>query len=903
MSGSLDPSIRELNDCGCCAGLQAETPQASVNRPGLSALTYRVGVYAQFKASMLARLSTAGATRNLRTRENDDFSIALVDAWAALLDVLTFYQERIANECYLRTAIERRSVLELARLIGYELRPGVSATADLAFTLEDAAGAPELVPIEIGTKVQSVPGPNEMPQMFETVERMVAQRSCNAIKPRQTRRHVITGAENENPLLFSGTTSNLKAGDALLITPDVELGGARPPAVFRQVATVTPQHSEGLTSVALQPQGSSPPLPQRVEFEVAVQPGPIVQALREFKFQRNLEPLYDAAELTARGEIFRFIPREVFANLAATQPPPPGVLTFRVHAAIFGNNAPAYAALTPTLQGAFGTHNWVDALSDDGKEVTRSITLDQYPGEPLGTTHLYLDNVYPGIAPNSYIVLKDGDASGVFQVQDAVEISKADFTLSLKITRLTLTSSRGMGKFSIRGTTVFAQSEVLPLARDSVSDAVRGSTIELEGYIDGLFAGQRIIVSGESADNRGVIVCEAAIIGSVAHDLGDDGSTSIIVSNQLANSYVRASLVIYGNVARANHGESTNEVLGGGDASQTYQTFTLQQPPLTYVSSPSVPSGAVSTLQTFVNHVQWNEVPTLYGQGPRDHVFITRTGDDGKTTVAFGDGINGARVPTGQENVRATYRKGIGLPGMMKVGQLSMLMNRPLGVRAVTNLQDAQGGEDRESLDDARTNASLTIMTLGRIVSLEDYENFARAFAGIAKALATWAWIGQVRGVFVTVAGPNGAAVDQDGPTSSNLLAAIQRFGDPRVPLRLASYRKALFRVSARLVLAPDRVTQPGPVLAAAEETLRQTFSFAARSFGQPVALSQVMAALQAVDGVLAVEVGALFRYDDDPSLTPLLPASAPQPGADPNLAAAELLTLDPRPVDLGLVS
>ena len=107
MSGAL----RGLNDCGCCVGLQAETPNEVSNRPGLSAIAYRVGVYSQFKASMLARLSTAGATLNLRTRDDADFSISLIDAWASLLDVLTFYQERIATECYIRTATERRSLL------------------------------------------------------------------------------------------------------------------------------------------------------------------------------------------------------------------------------------------------------------------------------------------------------------------------------------------------------------------------------------------------------------------------------------------------------------------------------------------------------------------------------------------------------------------------------------------------------------------------------------------------------------------------------------------------------------------------------------------------------------------------------------------------------------------------
>ena len=80
---------------------------------------------------------------DLATRASDDPSIALLDAAAVVADVLTFYQERIANDGFLRTAIERRSVLEMARAIGYELNPGVAATAYLTFTVEDAEGALE----------------------------------------------------------------------------------------------------------------------------------------------------------------------------------------------------------------------------------------------------------------------------------------------------------------------------------------------------------------------------------------------------------------------------------------------------------------------------------------------------------------------------------------------------------------------------------------------------------------------------------------------------------------------------------------------------------------------------------------------------------------------------------------
>src|SRR5262245_8940870 len=122
------------------------------HRPGQPALAYRLGTQVSFLRAMLARLASqtipdsphqdARPLAALTTRASDDPAIALLDAWATVADVLTFYQERIANEGYLRTATERRSVLELARAIGYELKPGVAASAYLAFTVESAAGAP-----------------------------------------------------------------------------------------------------------------------------------------------------------------------------------------------------------------------------------------------------------------------------------------------------------------------------------------------------------------------------------------------------------------------------------------------------------------------------------------------------------------------------------------------------------------------------------------------------------------------------------------------------------------------------------------------------------------------------------------------------------------------------------------
>ncbi len=188
MTAPAQPLVT-LSNCGCCEGIAVETPMAIANRPGLSAIAYRVGTHSRFKASMIAQLSAAGLPelRKLRTRDDDDFTIALLDSWALVCDVLTFYQERIANESYLLTATERRSIINLARLIGYKLRPGVAASTWLAFTLETGAGSPPSVTLDKRAKVQSVPGPGEKPQTFETIETIETRGEWNEIRPRLTK--------------------------------------------------------------------------------------------------------------------------------------------------------------------------------------------------------------------------------------------------------------------------------------------------------------------------------------------------------------------------------------------------------------------------------------------------------------------------------------------------------------------------------------------------------------------------------------------------------------------------------------------------------------------------------------------------------------------------------------------
>lgn len=899
-----------LNDCGCCEGITVETPFVIDNRPGLSAIAYRVGTHLQFKASMLARLSGADVPElgNLKTRDDGDFTIALLDAWAVVSDILTFYQERIANESYLRTATERQSIIELARLIGYELRPGVAASTYLVFTLESGVGAPSSITLDERLKVQSVPGPGEKPQTFETVETIEARPTWNVLTPRRTDiRYPVAG---DTELLLAGVATNLKKGDALLLVGAERLADKNSTRwAFRRITAVEPDTTNDRTLVRWSGALAAAEVPQN---------DPHVYALR------------------LRASLFGYNAQDWAALPVA----------LRVGEA---NPDPATRGTTPFLKGAFADeqNKWADKVFASG------------------VTSVNLDAVYPQVLPSSWMVLASANDTAVYRVTSVVEEAKSAFNISAKST-LAAIDGINIERFSPRNAAVHAQSEELALAPTPLREPVWKKEIVLDGRVDGLtkgrtllFSGRRMRAAGASRLTSGLVLTsadgstskvisagETVIVAALPVDVatttrrrwqlidksGFDGfaeadvndvvlmpsaeddetvqeiatleeavlspdltRTILHLSSDLANVFDRATTLIYANVAFSTHGETVkDEILGSGNAGSSYQHFTLKQSPLTYTPADTA-SGGQSTLEVRVNDLKWSEVETLFGRGPRERIYLTEIEDDGTTTVQFGDGITGARLPMGRENVKATYRKGIGLEGLVDAGQLSLLMTRPLGLKAVTNPIPAAGAQDPQVLDDARTNAPVTVLTLDRIVSLRDFEDFARNFSGIAKAQATWTWSGHARRVFVTAAGIDGA--DVDATLNATLVSAMQKAGDDLVPIAVKSYRGVTFQVVADVKLDPDYIQEK--VLAAIETALRDAFSFDARAFGQPVTLSEVVAVIQNVAGVVAVDVNQLYRADRAATRETFLPADSPQVGAGPNVLAAELLTLDPGPLEL----
>ena len=403
----------------------------------------------------------------------------------------------------------------------------------------------------------------------------------------------------------------------------------------------------------------------------------------------------------------------------------------------------------------------------------------------------------------------------------------------------------------------------------------------------------------EAADSKQDIVSE---LGAIAIPPSEQQSPVLALAEAIQNAYDPETLRISANVIPTSHGETITEVIGSGNGASLNQQFSLSKPPLTYlpVSATTVSNATApqSTLQIRVNEVLWEESPSLYQRNAQDPIYITRIEDDGLTSVTFGDGESGLRLPSGIENIIATYRSGIGRSGQLQAGQLSQLKTKPLGIKSALNPLPAMGAADPETLLEARESAPRTVRTLGRIVSLQDYEDFARAFAGIGKAQAVVLWTGGLQQVHITVAAIAGDPVPPEDTLYQSLVSAIDTARDPVQQVQIDSYDLLRFNLEARLMIDSRYVIDR--VLDSVRSILFDRFNFERRTFGQAITAAEVIATIQSITGVIAVDLDALYRLDRPRSLEQGLPAlEARWDPVTQDIFPAQLLQLNPAGIAL----
>jgi predicted phage baseplate assembly protein len=235
----------------------------------------------------------------------------------------------------------------------------------------------------------------------------------------------------------------------------------------------------------------------------------------------------------------------------------------------------------------------------------------------------------------------------------------------------------------------------------------------------------------------------------------------------------------------------------------------------------------------------------------------------------------------------------LGFDGNVEAGKLMLLASRPLGVRGVTIPAAATGAEDPEEVESARENAPLAVRTLDRIVSLADYQDFARGFAGIAKARGVQVWDGHSRLVHLTIAGFDGDPVETTSDLYKNLVEAIATQSDGIERVIVASHTPRTFALEATITVDEDYVLDD--VLATATDEMTTAYSFDERELASPITEADVMTRLSALDGVVAVKVTRLHRMDQAVAAQAVIAAAdATWDPVTRTVSPAELLTLVP---------
>lgn len=794
-----------MSDPNCPCDVLIHPPELRI-AAGLERIPRQIAGFPEFRRAMLAEIGSHPALVGWRARGEGDLGMMLLEMWAYVADVVTFYDEVIAHEGYLRTARRRPSLRKLVALLGYRPRPAVATAALLA------ASAEGRVPLRLpaGVAFRSGAFDGEPPQVFEldadsTVDPL-ANRWRLAVPRPTTLGSGVTAA-----LLLEPATASLEPGALSLI----RVSGSHARTRVRIVAGLEPhQGADGATYARVtfdRPLGLHPATAlSDVELTIPTRTAAL------WTLDSPLEPqatgtaarLWDSSWIGAPGNL------------------PPVVSYLPV-------NPPALAGEEVILDGL---HRQI--RPGDRVLVSRGVEHRWFEVEEVREILMAL----PGNGPSSTV---DVDGNPVTVEAPPVRVPATRLTLDAdlnaghrKATRATAWTAADAARITVR----YGLAEAGKLTREAATAVTAGDSLSLlsaagqppELPADGP---RRFLIS--DPDQRGCL------------ETGRIEAGGKLTLDPPGLPTLRPPVEVYGNVLRASRGESVaGEVLGSGDASLAGQTFRLKKKPLTYVAAPSAanPQGIASTLRTWVDGGLWQEVPSFFGAAPEDPVYVVRHTEDGETEITFGDGVRGRRLPTGRGNVVASYRFGAGAAAP-PAGAIHQMARPVKGLKSVHNPLPAAGGADAEDAENLRAHAPRSALLLGRAVSIRDFEAAAAGLPGVRAVRAEWRWHGVRQRSVVQLFYVGEANIEE-------LVArTLRSLSDPAVALAVEHAEPVPLRLALAIQIDPLRVEET--VLADVRRALSEPgvgfLSPERIGIGRPLYRSRVAEQVLACPGALAV--------------------------------------------------
>ncbi len=284
------------------------------------------------------------------------------------------------------------------------------------------------------------------------------------------------------------------------------------------------------------------------------------------------------------------------------------------------------------------------------------------------------------------------------------------------------------------------------------------------------------------------------------------------------------------------------------------------QPPL----AEAVPRITLTSTTDGQPPTSWIARPDLLSSEPDDAHFVVETESDGTAYLRFGDDTHGRR-PTPGTRFSASYRTGGGARGNVAAEAISHAVLDDSAIQLVRNPLPATGGVQPESIEDVRRKAPFAFRTQARAVTAADYETLAGQHPQVQRAAAALRWTGSWSTVLLTIDRRGGQPVD------AAFALQLRQFVEP---FRLAGHDLEVngpnfvsLEIDARVSVTPNsfrsdveaallRVFGNG-FLPNGQPAVFNPDNF---TFGEPVYLSPLYAAAQALDGVRAISIVTFQR-------------------------------------------
>jgi len=805
-------------------------PKRISNRPGLPRISYRIGTYADFRRAIMRRIDESSTLSAWTHREGDDPGIALLEGACILGDILTLYQEVYANEAYLRTARWRESVADLVQLTGYRLSPGVGGRAVFAFAFKGER--PATIPAGFSVKAE-VEGLND-PVVFETTDSALAHPSLNAFH--LYRPHRFASIDNHTNVFsveraaLKGQDLEITAGDRLLLAQDPES-----PASKRQIVVVK-QVKEHLDRL-------------EIEVEGRWRQGAVSASLQGYKLGRTFRHFgYNgpSEKISVDGEDVVTEPVS-FERQLQLKP-----YTFWV--IVPGYNPLASFAAMP-----------LSAEVDDITVGTRLLVELQLGSTAAVGGSMYLfERIVEDVESAS---LSWGAMSGGSTVLtlDTAPVFDTNYYTDIRSVSLHEVNGAPFVVTGRREATSGTDLTTLYYFGDSDSYQLLHERTLLFEKPDGT-AGQAAVSVEASSAVSGAALRPVHLTEELEGFHPDDFP------------HVDEGLVtVYGNLVEATQGKTEDEaVLGNGDSRETFQTFKLPKAPLTYSNEVGAMPPEVPQLEVFVDDRRWEQVPSFFGERPDTEIYVVREDAEGNSWIQFGDGKTGRRLPSGLENVVARYRTGTGAHGPRKEDSAVQPRDRLDRLDAVYLPGAASGGDEPEQQEMAREAAPGKMQSLGRLVSLKDYEYEALAIAGVSRAQALWGLFDNVPAIQLTLLMERGRDAEIDDVR--RIISEYSRCqGAERFPVHVRQGRRRYVYVDVTVrmdaVLREQRVKDAVRKALGAgdgdESNGQGLFSPAHRCFGESERATKIEGIVQNVEGVQWVRATAFGAFEEsaDPAV------------------------------------